>query len=85
MRMDAGVSTLEHECSEHGLDWEEVLEQQKVEQDKRADLGLTATTWAVIAEKDLDEQEGGQRSYRRGTGPARVQGRSRIPNAGATA
>lgn len=85
MRMDAGVSTLEHECSEHGLDWEEVLEQQKVEQDKRAELGLTATTWAVIAEKDLDEQEGGQRSYRRGTGPARPQGRSRIPNAGAMA
>jgi len=39
-RIEAGTSTLEIECAEQGLDWEEVMEQQKIENDKRAQLGL---------------------------------------------
>lgn len=40
IRMDAGLSTLEAECSEQGLDWEEVLEQQATENARRRELGL---------------------------------------------
>lgn len=35
-----GVTTLEQECAERGLNWEEVLEQRKREQDKIEGLGL---------------------------------------------
>ena len=41
---EAGISTLEMECAEQGLDWEEVLEQQAREQDKRDQLGLSLAT-----------------------------------------
>lgn len=40
MRVDAGVSTLEAECAEQGLDWQEVAEQQAAEREFRARLGL---------------------------------------------
>ncbi len=40
LRMDSGVSTLEMECAEQGLDWEEVLMQQARELQVRRDLGL---------------------------------------------
>lgn len=40
MRIAMRVSTLEQECAEQGLDWEEVLDQQKVEQDRRDELKL---------------------------------------------
>lgn len=40
MRIAMRVSTLEQECAEQGLDWEEVLDQQKVEQDRRDELQL---------------------------------------------
>lgn len=40
MRVDAGVSTLEAECAEQGLDWQEVAEQQAAERAFRAGLGL---------------------------------------------
>ncbi len=39
-RMKHGLSTLEAECAEQGLDWEEVLEQQALEAKKKRDLGL---------------------------------------------
>ncbi|SLN77583.1 phage portal protein [Oceanibacterium hippocampi] len=61
MKMDAGLSTLEHEAAElTGADWEEILEQQAREQARRRELGLLEPTWAVIAEKrpeSADEQE----------------------------
>ena len=41
LRMAIGLSSLEDECAVQGLDWEEVLEQRKREQDKLDELGLT--------------------------------------------
>ncbi len=40
IRMDIGVSTLERECAEQGLDWEEVLEQRARERTRMGELGL---------------------------------------------
>jgi capsid protein len=39
-RMKGGMSTLEMECAEQGLDWEEVMEQQATERDRASELGL---------------------------------------------
>lgn len=44
--MDAGLSTLQQECMEQGLDYEEVLEQRAREIQKFADLGIPSPTWA---------------------------------------
>ena len=40
IRMNAGISTLEAECAEQGLDWEEVMEQLAREQARRRELGI---------------------------------------------
>lgn len=40
MRMDASLTTLEQECAEQGLDYEEVLDQIALENKMRADRGL---------------------------------------------
>lgn len=40
LRMQIGVSTLEAECAEQGLDWEEVIEQRATEKARLAELGL---------------------------------------------
>ncbi|MCP4635622.1 MAG: phage portal protein [Methyloversatilis sp.] len=40
IRMRLGISTLEAECAEQGLDWEEVLEQQAAERAVKQRLGL---------------------------------------------
>lgn len=39
-RLGLNISTLEDECAEQGLDWEEVLDQRAREQKRMADLGL---------------------------------------------
>jgi len=39
-RLEIGVSTLEQECAEQGLDWEEVLEQRARERQKLSELGI---------------------------------------------
>jgi lambda family phage portal protein len=39
-RMKSGLSTLEMECAEQGLDWEDVLEQRALEVARCAELGL---------------------------------------------
>ncbi|MEM1046474.1 MAG: phage portal protein [Pseudomonadota bacterium] len=39
-RIDAGLSTLERECAEQGLDWVDVAEQRARERDKLKELGL---------------------------------------------
>lgn len=44
--MDAGLSTLQHECMEQGLDYEEVLEQRRREIEKFEELGIPLPTWA---------------------------------------
>ena len=40
IRMRLGISTLEAECAEQGLDWEDVLEQQAAERAVKQRLGL---------------------------------------------
>ncbi len=40
MAINATLSTLAEECASQGRDWEEVMEQQKREQDKRKELGM---------------------------------------------
>lgn len=40
MRMEGGISTLEAECAEQGLDYEEVLNQRQIEQEMLAARGL---------------------------------------------
>ncbi|PMQ04170.1 hypothetical protein DyAD56_15895 [Dyella sp. AD56] len=44
--MDAGLSTLQIECMEQGLDWEEVLDQRQREIEKFTELGIPVPTWA---------------------------------------
>ena len=45
MRMDAGLSTLEQECAEQGLDWEDVVAQRAIERARFKELGLPFPTW----------------------------------------
>lgn len=40
MRMETGLSTMEDECAEQGKDYEEVLDQQRIEAQMRAERGL---------------------------------------------
>lgn len=40
LRMNAGISTLEHECAEQGTDYEEVLDQLAIERKMKQDRGL---------------------------------------------
>ncbi len=42
IRLDSAISTLENECAEQGLDWEEVLDQRQIERQAMADRGLLA-------------------------------------------
>jgi capsid protein len=44
--MDAGFSTLENECAEQGLDWEENLDQRALEVARFRDLNLPLPDWA---------------------------------------
>jgi lambda family phage portal protein len=41
LRMDSNISTLELECAEQGLDWNEVLEQRAMEMSRIKELGLS--------------------------------------------
>lgn len=54
LRMEIGVSTLETECADQGLDWEDVLEQRKRERDRMEELGLL--TDYILAGSDLGVQ-----------------------------
>lgn len=45
LRMDGGLSTLQRECAEQGLDWEEVLHQRATEQRLFDELGLPKPNW----------------------------------------
>src|SRR5215471_16729866 len=40
LRLQGHMSTLELECAEQGLDWQEVMEQQALEQRRQTELGL---------------------------------------------
>lgn len=49
LRLQAGLTTLERECAEQGLDYEEVLYQRKRELDLLRQLGLPVPGWADVA------------------------------------
>lgn len=62
MRMDAALSTLEDECAEQGKDYEEVLEQRRVELALIDRLGLPRPAWADQApiDKPADDRRPGE-------------------------
>jgi lambda family phage portal protein len=59
IRMDSGLSTMELECAEQGLDWEEVLEQRAREKARMDELGLSflEAAGAVQSEPDTDDKD----------------------------
>jgi lambda family phage portal protein len=61
VRMAANISTLEIECAEQGLDWQEVLEQIALENSRKTELGITTEALALApASKETPEAEPGQ-------------------------
>ena len=52
--MDGGLSTLERECAEQGLDWEEVLDQREREIKAFKDRNIPVPTWAGV--KDVQKE-----------------------------
>lgn len=48
IRMEIGVSTLEQECAEQGLDWEDVAEQRAYERQRLDELGLAPADLTAI-------------------------------------
>lgn len=62
LRMEAGVSTLEAEAAEQGLDWEEVADQRAIEQRTYEKLGVPPPKWAQMQVPDnsffKDDSEG---------------------------
>lgn len=64
MRIAAGISTLEQECAEQGLDYEEVMDQLAIEQAMRAERGLGPINSALLTppseapERESKEPEG---------------------------
>ncbi|GBQ92120.1 bacteriophage capsid protein [Acetobacter nitrogenifigens DSM 23921 = NBRC 105050] len=49
MGLDAGLNTLERECAEQGLDYEEVLDQRSTERRMMEERGIPFPEWAVGA------------------------------------
>lgn len=56
--MEAALSTLEMECAEQGLDFEEVLEQRKYEVDRFKELGLEMPDWAGQKKEEGQKEPG---------------------------
>jgi len=52
-RMNYGLSTLEAECAEQGLDYEEVMEQRAYERKKMTEMGLDTE---MIADRSMTQQ-----------------------------
>ena len=61
IRIEAGLSTMESECADQGNDWEDVLEQQAVEEKKRKELGLPSL-FLIQGVSMESENEDGQTS-----------------------
>lgn len=57
IRMNASISTLEDECAEQGLDWEEVLEQRARERSRQKELGLLDVAVASASGPTQQERE----------------------------
>lgn len=79
--IDAGLSTLEHECGERGLDWNEVAEQRAAERARLADLGLpdhaairAANPIPPARERDADQDDDETNRPAPGRDPERVPG-----------
>jgi lambda family phage portal protein len=53
LRMDAGISTLEQECAEQGLDYEEQLQQRALEGKMMDELGLQRPAWIAGIAADV--------------------------------
>ena len=64
IRMEIGVSTLEQECAEQGLDWEEVAEQRAYERQRLDELGLAPADLAAIATANSSVSDPAQESRR---------------------
>lgn len=61
LRLNAGLSTLEAECAEQGLDYEEVIEQRRTEQTMLSAAGLPTgpcQTGEIREDKEEQEEEG---------------------------
>lgn len=70
LRMSIGVSTLEEECAEQGLDWEEVLEQRAAEKERIRALGLNdAPILIKPASTQTADEEVSPFSQKNGTPP----------------
>ncbi|MDY5481796.1 MAG: phage portal protein [Veillonella caviae] len=57
----SGLTTLEEVCAASGRDWEEVLEQRKLEQDRAAELGVLldyASELQPLTDDEAQQQEG---------------------------
>lgn len=57
----SGLTTLEEVCAASGRDWEEVLEQRKLEQDRAAELGVLldyASELQSLTDDEAQQQEG---------------------------
>lgn len=57
MRIEAGISTLQQECAEQGLDYEEVLDQLAIEQAMRRERGLALGPNAALLTPPVDAPE----------------------------
>lgn len=57
IRMDAGLSTLESECADQGLDYEEVLDQQQREMEMRKERGLAMPGPPLLMPDDENEEK----------------------------
>ena len=70
MRMDSNISTLADEAAEQGRNWEDVLEQQAIEEQLRSELGLPGVTWSQITDTDPDNESSdtGRTTFRRERG-----------------
>ena len=59
LRINAGLSTMEKEAANHGLDWRELIKQRKREQDLVAAMGVVLTNGAekqVVSKKPNDTE-----------------------------
>ena len=57
IRMEAGLSTLQRECAEQGMDWQEVIEQRKKEKAALAEAGLATSPVGldVVPRSDMED------------------------------
>ena len=57
LRLEQNISTLEEECAEQGLDWEEVLEQRAREEQRMKELGLERAAARPGKQPQQDDEE----------------------------